>query len=91
MAVDENFLNNVRKQRDAMLKATDFYIQTSDFPMADGERQAWIDYRQALRDITTLTEEEFGTENLFWPNPPKRYVLNDGGSINLPSDYTDQY
>lgn len=82
-------LSEVRRQRDMMLEATDFYVMIPDYPISAEELQAWKDYRQALRDITSLTE--FSNENDFWPAPPRRYKLLDGGSINLPIDYEDQY
>ena len=80
----------VRKERNAMLDATDKFI-VSDYPISDEEKSAWLTYRQALRDITdgnTILD----IENDFWPLPPRRYILLDGmSSINLPLDYEDQY
>lgn len=81
-------INEVRRQRDMMLAATDKYM-IADWPISAEEKSAWQTYRQALRDITGL--ESFNSENDFWPLPPKRYILNDGSSINLPIDYTDQF
>lgn len=83
-------IDEVRRQRDLMLAATDKYESIAATSGSDEERQAWLDYRQALRDITNLTE--FSSENDFWPLPPKRYRLLDGDStINLPVSYVDQY
>lgn len=82
-------IKEVRRQRDMMLEATDFYVMVSDFPISDEERQAWIDYRTQLRDITTMSS--FSIENDFWPLPPRRYKLKDGSSINLPLDYSDRF
>lgn len=83
-------IEEVRRQRDMMLAATDKFLTIPDWPHAPGERDAWVSYRQALRDITTLSE--FSNENDFWPLPPRRYgPLDDRSSINLPVDYTDQF
>jgi len=79
----------VRRQRDMMLEATDKYLMINDWPISTEELEAWKVYRAALRDITELSE--FNNDNDFWPLPPKRYNLLDGGSINLPIDYEDQY
>ena len=81
-------ITEIRKQRDTMLEATDKFMVV-DRAMSEEERQGWVDYRQALRDITMLTE--FSPENDFWPLPPKRYNLPEGETINLPVDYADQY
>ena len=78
----------VREQRDMMLKATDKYM-ISDWPVSSAEQAAWAEYRQALRDITLLSE--FSDENDFWPIPPRRYMCEGGHAINLPVDYVDQY
>lgn len=82
-------ISEVRRQRDMMLEATDKFMQIADWPFAEGEKDAWIAYRQALRDITNLSE--FSKENDFWPLPPKRYTLLEGSSINLPVDYQDLF
>jgi len=80
----------VRKERNSMLDATDKFI-VSDYPISDEEKSAWLTYRQALRDITD-GNTVLDAENDFWPLPPRRYTLLDGmSSINLPSDYEDQY
>jgi hypothetical protein len=53
----------VRNQRSALLAASD-WTQLPDVPLA--MKQAWADYRQALRDIT-LQPDPF---NIIWPTPP---------------------
>ena len=83
-------IQEVRRQRDMMLAATDKFLNIPDWPHVEGERDAWIAYRESLRNITTLAE--FSNENDFWPLPPRRYgPLSDKSSINLPVDYQDQY
>jgi hypothetical protein len=57
----------IREQRDTLLKKTDVY-SLPDFPHTSQEmRQAWLDYRQALRDLPSVTEDP---ENPNWPTPP---------------------
>lgn len=83
-------ISEVRRQRNLMLEATDHYETVPSASGSDEERAAWATYRQALRDITNLSE--FSIENDFWPLPPKRYILLDGcTTINLPSDYEDAF
>lgn len=58
----------LRKRRDEKLKESDSYV-APDYPHAsDKVRQAWIDYRQALRDLPANTEDP---ENPVWPLPPE--------------------
>jgi len=84
-------ISEVRRQRNLMLQATDHYETVPSASGSDEERAAWVTYRQALRDITTSVGD-FDQENLFWPLPPKRYILLDGcTTINLPSDYEDAF
>ena len=49
---DEYELNLFRVERDALLKESDVYV-LSDFPHKTPEiKEAWVLYRQALRDST---------------------------------------
>ena len=58
----------LRKRRDEKLKESDSYVAL-DYPHASDEvRQAWLDYRQALRDLPTATEDP---ANPVWPVPPE--------------------
>jgi len=64
---EENFIK-LREQRDTLLNKTDKYI-VADYPHATPEiKQAWLDYRQALRDLPANTTDP---ENPVWPEPPK--------------------
>lgn len=84
-------IEEVRRQRNLMLEATDHFEIVPSATSSEEERQAWIDYRKELREITTKLTE-FSLENDFWPLPPKRYKLKDGcTSINLPVDYEDRF
>ena len=57
----------LREERNRRIAQTD-YLFTSDFPHATPEaRQEWFEYRQALRDLPTATEDP---ENPVWPVQP---------------------
>jgi len=53
----------VREKRDFLLAASD-YTQLPDVSLPN--KEAWVTYRQALRDITTLSDPY----NVVWPTPP---------------------
>ena len=58
----------LRKQRNLFLDETDKYI-VADYPHPTPEKkQEWLDYRQALRDLPTVTEDP---ANPVWPVPPE--------------------
>ena len=58
----------IRERRDTELNKTDKYI-VADYPHPTPEaRQAWLDYRQALRDLPANTEDP---ANPVWPVPPE--------------------
>jgi hypothetical protein len=63
----------LRQERNGRIGRTDF-LMVSDFPFpSDTIRQAWITYRQALRDITATTTpslDENGQLVVTWPTPP---------------------
>ena len=53
----------VRAERDRLLTETD-WTQVADTPVTDEERQAWADYRQALRDVPQTQTDPDG---IVWP------------------------
>lgn len=55
----------VRAERDALLKASDF-TQLDDAPVTD--KQAWKDYRKALRDVP---DQAGFPASVTWPEPPE--------------------
>jgi len=60
-------LNKIREKRTKILERTDKYV-TIDYPHPTPEiKQAWIDYRQALRDLPSNTTDP---ENPVWPIAP---------------------
>ena len=65
--IDAQPLKQLREERNRRLAQTD-YLFTSDFPHATPEKkQEWFEYRQALRDLPTATEDP---ENPVWPVAP---------------------
>ena len=65
--IDAQPLKKLRAERDALLSQTDKYA-TIDFPHgSEAAKQAWLDYRQALRDLPANTTD---AENPVWPEAP---------------------
>jgi hypothetical protein len=54
----------VRMERDILLSASD-WTQVADAPV---DKQAWAEYRQALRDVP---QQSGFPESVTWPIPPK--------------------
>ena len=72
--IEPRLFKHFRLERARRLVATDF-LMVSDFPFpSDTIRQAWITYRQALRDITainpTLQANGMGDLIVTWPTAP---------------------
>lgn len=59
----ENDVAQARRQRNTRLSASD-WTQISDAPV---DKQAWADYRQALRDVTSQPDFPY---NIAWPTTP---------------------
>lgn len=58
----------IRQKRNTLLAQTD-YVATIDYPHPTPEKkQEWLDYRQALRDLPSNTEDP---ANPVWPVPPE--------------------
>lgn len=65
---NERPLKVLRKERDSILSKTDKYT-IPDWPHPTSVvKQAWLDYRQALRDLPANTTDP---ENPVWPTPPE--------------------
>lgn len=70
-------LAQLRYFRDEKLRRTDIPWGLGDFSHPD--KQAWLDYRQALREITSTSQpyldESDVLQGVTWPTPP-----NEGAS-----------
>ena len=72
--INEAPMKLLRKERDKKLNDTDKYA-TIDYPHAnDTIKQAWLTYRQALRDLPTTASPQLDSNgeltNVTWPTPP---------------------
>ena len=60
-------MNTIRSERNILLRDSDIYV-IPDWPHPTEEvRQAWLDYRQALRDLPANTTDP---SNPVWPEAP---------------------
>lgn len=60
----------IRQERNTRIAATD-YLMLPDYPLTEGERAVWEEYRAALRGITELEGFPWGgTESAPWPDQP---------------------
>ena len=69
-------MKQLREERNIKLLETDKYTSIPDWPHASEEvKQAWVTYRQALRDLpATVVEQNVVLDpdltNVTWPTPP---------------------
>ena len=68
-------MKHLRLIRDSLLQASDIYGLV-DFPHKDESiKQAWMDYRKALRDLTMHSSPKLDVDgiltNVTWPTPPQ--------------------
>ena len=70
--VSEYPMKLLRKERNRLLSETDWRA-TVDYPGSD--KQSWLDYRKALRDLPTTAEPELDDSgnltNVTWPEVPE--------------------
>jgi len=65
--IDAQPLKELRTKRNTLLEQTDRYA-TLDYPHSNlAVQQTWFDYRQALRDLPSVTEDP---ANPVWPVQP---------------------
>lgn len=80
--IDAQPLKELRQERNKRLAEVD-WIFSSDYHISSEERDVWVAYRQALRDLPSVTEDP---TNPVWPTKPpipKGTTLNvDLKSIN---------
>ena len=67
-------MKHLRFKRDKLLKESDVY-SLPDFPHSnEATKEAWLSYRQALRDLpansTPELDENDQLTNVSWPTPP---------------------
>ena len=67
-------MEHLRQQRNFLLMTCDIYGLV-DFPHKDeATKQAWLDYRKALRDLTINSSPQLDGDgiltNVTWPTPP---------------------
>ncbi len=72
--VQKEYLKQLREGRTKRITSTDF-LMVSDFPYPSIEiKTAWLNYRQALRDLpATQSTPQMNENNEFvfaWPTPP---------------------
>lgn len=72
--VEENKWKDLRQERNKRLAEVDWVFST-DYHIPNQMRDEWTRYRQALRDLPSLTEDP---ENPVWPEKPT--VNPSGGS-----------
>ena len=72
--IEEHKWKDFRQERDGRLAEVDWIFST-DYHIPDQLRDEWTRYRQALRDLPSLTEDP---ENPVWPEKPT--VNPSGGS-----------
>ena len=66
--IDAQPWNELRALRNERLTETDKYTSIPDYPHPTPEsKQAWLDYRQALRDLPANTTDPL---NPVWPEAP---------------------
>jgi hypothetical protein len=62
--------NLIREQRKLLLLGCD-WTQTADSPLSAESKQAWADYRQALRDLPDEQGSVNSIDEVVWPTPPQ--------------------
>ena len=75
-------LKELRQERNRRLAEVD-WIFSSDYHISSEERDVWVAYRQALRDLPSVTEDPTNPVWPMKPSTPKGTTLNvDLKSIN---------
>ena len=64
---DEQLWNDVRLQCQQILTSTDKFVSVPDYPITTEQKDAWIKYRQAIRDINKVYSDP---KSIVWPIPP---------------------
>ena len=64
-------LEKLRSRRNEKLRHSDFSM-LPDYNLTPENENEWIEYRQALRDLPSTTEDP---ENPIWPEPPQVKII----------------
>lgn len=64
----------IRVQRNSLLSLSD-WTQLADAPLTLEQKQAWAEYRQALRDVP---EQAGFPKNVIWPSTPETEARHEG-------------
>lgn len=64
----EELAEEAKRKRNILLQSSDWTMMP-DAPFTKAQKDAWKEYRQALRDIT---EQEGFPENVVFPDPPAK-------------------
>ena len=65
--IDYELFVALRKSRNEILASCD-WTQANDSPLSASKRTEWATYRQALRDLPSITSDP---ANPVWPTPPQ--------------------
>ena len=76
--IDAQPWKELRQERNRRLAEVDWVFST-DYQMEDGERSVWVAYRQALRDLPSVTEDP---TNPVWPAKPST-PMGTTTSVNI--------
>jgi len=61
----------IRGRRGFELVSSD-WTQMADSPLSPAKKQEWAEYRQALRDLTTLYPNPIDYDDVEWPDRPSK-------------------
>lgn len=62
------FLEAVRRERDDLLKKSDWIVSVPDAPFTQAQKDAWIMYRRWLRELPRRID--WNALTVQWPDPP---------------------
>jgi len=67
----EEMLDRLIRARRSVELANSDWTQLPDSPLSAAKKQEWAEYRQALRDLTSLYPNPLGYEDVIWPDRPE--------------------
>lgn len=71
--LNRQLLEQVRSNRNNLLRDSDWTQLTDSFVSSPEKKQAWATYRQALRDLPSIVKENnlISMDQVQWPSPPE--------------------